>query len=89
MPDTPGLQKAFPQPEAQKPGCGFPVARLVVLFCWATGAVLREAIGNLHTAEISLFRAHYVEWLESGDVVLGDRHFCSYVDHRITMTGGF
>ena len=80
MPDTPGLQKTFPQPKAQKPGCGFPVARLVVLFCWATGAVLREAIGNLHTAEISLFRAHYAEWLESGDVVLGDRHFCSYVD---------
>ena len=36
MPDTPSLQEAFGQPDGQKPGCGFPVARLVALFCWAT-----------------------------------------------------
>jgi len=24
MPDEPELQKAFPQPPGQKPGCGFP-----------------------------------------------------------------
>lgn len=80
MPDEPLLQKAFPQPDAQKPGCGFPVARLVVMFCWATGAVMRQAIGNLKEAEISLFRGHYADWLERGDVVLADRHYCSYTD---------
>src|SRR5712672_2490000 len=40
MPDTPALQKAFPQPAGQKPGCGFPVMRLVGLFCWASGCLL-------------------------------------------------
>jgi hypothetical protein len=80
MPDEAELQKAFPQPEAQKPGCGFPVARLVVMFCWATGAVLRTAIGNLHIAEISLLRRCREEWLSPGDLLVGDRHYGSYVD---------
>ncbi len=80
MPDQPLLQKVFPQPDAQKPGCGFPVARLVVMFCRATGAVLRQATGNLKEAEISLFRRHYTEWLERGGMVLADRHDCSYID---------
>ena len=80
MPDTHELQEAFPQPEAQKPGCGFPVARLVVMFCWATGAVLRMAIGDLHVAEISLLRRCWKEWLSPGDVLVADRHYGSYVD---------
>jgi hypothetical protein len=29
MPDTPALQDAFGQPNGQRPGCGFPVARLL------------------------------------------------------------
>ena len=40
MPDTPHLQAAFGQPDGQAPGCGFPVAKVVALFCWASGAVL-------------------------------------------------
>ena len=41
MPDTPELQAQFGQPGNQKPGCGFPVASMLVLFtpargyCWA------------------------------------------------------
>src|SRR5450631_1801350 len=31
MPDTPEIQADFPQPDSQKPGLGFPIARLVVL----------------------------------------------------------
>jgi hypothetical protein len=90
MPDEPLLQKAFPQPDAQKAGCGFPVARLVVMFCWATGAAIRQAIGNLKDGEISLFRRHYADWLERGDVVLADRHYCSYTDlARLNEQGVF
>ena len=80
MPDTPALQDVFPQPEAQKSGCGFPVARLVVLFCWASGAILQCAIGNLHIAEISLLRQYWHAWLTAGDLLLADRHYCSYGD---------
>ncbi len=90
MPDEPLLQKAFPQPDAQKAGCGVPVARLVVLFCWATGTAIRQATGSLKEAEISLLRRHYTEWLERGDVVLADRHYCSYTDlGRLNQQGVF
>jgi hypothetical protein len=90
MPDEAELQKVFPQPDAQKAGCGFPVARLVVMFCWATGAVIREAVGNLNDGEITLCRRHYAEWLEPGDVLLADRHYCSYVDlARLNEQGVF
>ena len=90
MPDTPALQQAFPQPPGQQPGCGFPVVRLVVLFCWVTGAVTQVALGNLHTAEVALFRKNWDEWLAPGDVVLADRHYCSYVDLvRLLQRGVF
>jgi hypothetical protein len=45
MPDTPALQDAFGQPTEQRPGCGFPVARLLGLFHAGTG-VLPEARGR-------------------------------------------
>src|SRR5258706_8009764 len=35
--DTPANQKAFPQQSVQKPGCGFPILRLVALLSLATG----------------------------------------------------
>jgi hypothetical protein len=90
MPDKPELQKVFPQPSGQKPGCGFPVCKLVVMFCWATGAVIHRAIGNLNDAEITLFRQRYTEWLEPGDVILGDRHYGSYIDLvRLEQQGVF
>jgi hypothetical protein len=37
MPDRPDLQRAFGRPTNQTPGCGFPVARLLVLFHAGTG----------------------------------------------------
>ena len=35
MPDTAANQKIYPQPKGQKPGCGFPVMRLVVILSLA------------------------------------------------------
>ncbi len=32
MPDTVSNQKEYPQPTTQKPGCGFPIAKIGVLF---------------------------------------------------------
>jgi hypothetical protein len=79
MSDTAELQEAFPQPSGQKPGCGFPVARLVVLFCWATGAIRDVVLSSLHTHEVVLFRQLWVH-LRPGDVALADRAYCSYAD---------
>src|SRR5262245_59629310 len=38
MPDTEKNQASYPQPESQRPGLGFPLARVVVLLSLATGA---------------------------------------------------
>jgi len=79
MPDTPALQKAFGQPDRQKKGCGFPVAKLVAMFCWASGAVIDVAIGAYRSNELSLWHQLWGQ-LKAGDVVLGDRFYCTYAD---------
>ena len=52
MPDTAENQKAYPQPGSQKPGCGFPVMKLVGLFCLASGALLEVVRGTLLVHEM-------------------------------------
>jgi len=77
--DTPELQCAFPQPTGQKPGCGFPVVRLVALFCWTSGALIELLADSLHVGELAMFRRVY-DRLARGTVVLGDRYYGSYYD---------
>jgi hypothetical protein len=79
MPDTPDLQAAFGQPGRQAPGCGFPVAKIVTLVCWASGAVLEAAIGPLRMSELHLWRALWPR-LSPGEIVLGDRFYGSFYD---------
>jgi hypothetical protein len=75
--DTPENQAAFPQPESQNPGAGFPVLKMVALFCVASGAILGHATGNLWMSEISL-AAQLLNSLTAGDVLVVDRGFCNY-----------
>lgn len=79
MPDTPALQAAFSQPSGQAPGCGFPVAKVVGLFCWASGAVLEAVIGPWWMSELSLWRTLWPV-LSPGEIVLADRLYCSFYD---------
>ena len=79
MPDTPELQRAFPQPSGQAPGCGFPVVKFVALFCWTAGTVIDLAVGNCRAHDLPLFRQLWHHF-RAGDVVLADRAYCSYVD---------
>ncbi len=44
MPDAPQNQAVWPQPAGQKPGCGFPVMKLIALFSPATGKAYLRAI---------------------------------------------
>ena len=46
MPDTYENQQAYPQLKSQKPGCGFPIARILVIFSLSVGTVLNAAIGK-------------------------------------------
>jgi hypothetical protein len=77
LPDTEANQEDYPQPSEQKPGCGFPVLRLLAFMSLATGAVSRYRLGTLHDHEQRLFqelRTH----LKVGEVVLGDRNFGTF-----------
>jgi len=77
MPDTGQNQQVYPQPAEQKPGCGFPVVKIAALFSLATGAMLAFVLSQLRIHDSLLFLRLW-EWLQPGDVVLGDRAFCSY-----------
>ena len=90
MPDTPANQAAYPQPDGQQPGLGFPMARLGVLLCLATGAVLDVAIAPYRgkgTGELSLLRQLW-QHLDSGDILLGDRIYCSYFEIALLRQRG-
>ena len=79
MPDTPENQKIWPQSASQKPGCGFPTARICACFSLESGALLSYALGNKKNHELPLFRQQW-QTFKRGDIFLGDKGFCSYFD---------
>jgi hypothetical protein len=85
MPDAPELQAHFGQPSGQRPGCGFPVAKLLMLFHVGTGMLLRTTAAPLRSHDMS-GAGTISEDLEPGDVLLGDRGFCSYA-HLAMLLG--
>jgi hypothetical protein len=90
MPDTGANQRAYPQPDAQEPGLGFPIARVVVVFCLATGAAIDAALGRYcgkRTGEAALLR-QLAEAFEPGDVVLGDRSFGGFYELALWQARG-
>jgi Transposase DDE domain len=86
-PDTPKNQPRYPQPSNQKPGCGFPVLRLVTLFCVTSGAILAHCTGSLLHPELSLFYSLFSQ-LSKGDIVIGDRGFGHFVSVALLATLG-
>jgi hypothetical protein len=85
MPDTPENQAAYPQHGGQEKGCGFPIARIVVLLSLATGAALDAAIGPRKgklSGEDALLRTLHGR-LRPGDVLLADRYFSSF--HEVAL----
>ena len=75
--DEPPLQKIWPQPSGQKKGCGFPMVKVLALMDLATGMILQMTMMALNVHEMSeLGGLHGV--LRAGDVLLGDRAFCSF-----------
>ena len=75
--DTPANQKAYPQQSAQKPGCGFPILRLVAFLSLTTGLLTAWATGNWHHSELGLLQTLW-DHLSAGDVLLADRGFCNW-----------
>ena len=82
MPDTPENQAAYPQPVAQKPGLGFPLARIGAVFSLACGAILELGIcryAGKGQSELGLLRT-LLGLFRPGDVVLTDRHMCAWTE---------
>ena len=76
-PDTPESQQAFGQPSGQKPGCGFPVPKVLGLFDAATGLILELLAFPLRTHEQSkVWKLHPL--LGPLDLLVGDRGLCSF-----------
>jgi len=90
MPDTAANQRRFPQQSSQKPGLGFPIARLLGVFCWSSGALMAHATGPVKgktNSELGLLRG-LLGHFQPGDVVLGDRYFSSYFMIALLSNGG-
>jgi hypothetical protein len=80
MPDTPDNQSEYPQPSTQKEGIGFPIARIVAIIDYFSGAVMNLAIGSYsgkETGEHALLR-QIISSVNPNEVLLGDRYYPSY-----------
>lgn len=74
LPDTRKNQRRYPQPAEQKPGCGFPVLKFLLLFSLNSGSVLHAVMTSLNNHDLRLLRQLRDE-LKKGDILLGDRAF--------------
>ena len=87
MPDTAKNQDTYPQPDTQKPGLGFPLARIAVVFSLSCGAILDLAIcryAGKGQSELGMLRTLW-DWFLPGDVVLTDRLMCTWTEIAILI----
>lgn len=87
MPDTPELQTAFGQPTGQKPGCGFPIAHLLVSFDASMGMLLEAIPAPLYTHDLRDV-PHIHGHLQPGDVLIGDKAFGSWTHLALLQSAG-
>jgi len=75
LPDTPENQTAYPQVYNQKPGLGFPIARVGAIISLTCGAIVNLGIcryAGKGQGEVSLLRQLW-DLLRAGDILLTDR----------------
>jgi hypothetical protein len=86
-PDTPSSQKKFPQPKGQKKGCGFPQIKILGLIDAVSGLIVEALCFSLYTGEQSkVCKLHPL--LGEGDLLVGDRGFCSFVHLAMLFSRG-
>lgn len=87
MPDTPGLLERFGLPPGQKRGVGYPMARIMGLLDAATGLFTELMALPLFTHDMrGAVLLH--EALKPGDILLGDRAFCSFAHFCVLSARG-
>jgi len=77
MPDTAANQEAYPQPNSQASGCGFPTIKLVGLIDLGHGGLRDFSESMIDTSEL---RGHDLleDYLEPGDLLVADRLYSSF-----------
>lgn len=84
MPDVKELQDYFGQPARQAEGCGFPVAHWLALVHFGTGLIQKAIVSRVSSHDLPSVPQVHPE-LEAGDVVVGDRAFCSYAHFALLL----
>lgn len=90
MPDTKANQSEYPQPVVQKPGLGFPLARIAAVFSLACGAVLDLGIcryAGKGQSELGMLRTLW-GLFRPGDVLLADRLMCAWTEMAMLKERG-
>jgi hypothetical protein len=77
MPDTEENQARWPQNSSQKPGCGFPQAKLVGCFSLASAGLITWTLSDQNNHEAKVWRDMW-DIFQPDDVALTDRGFNSY-----------
>ena len=87
MPDTNELRNHFGQSGGQAAGCGFPTAHWLALLHFGSGLMQKVTTAPLRTHDLSGAAELHPE-LQAGDVLTGDRAFCSYAHVALLFSRG-
>jgi hypothetical protein len=87
MPDTQPLRDHFGMQRSQKPGVGYPVGKIMGLLDAVTGLFVKVIAYSLFNHDMrGVIGLH--PWLETGDILVGDRAFCSFVHFCLLSQAG-
>jgi hypothetical protein len=89
MSDTPALRERFGLPLTKniKAGVSYPILKLATLIDLTTGCILRMITTPLYVHEASGV-LRLARFIRAGDIVLGDRAFCSFVHFCLLQARG-
>ncbi len=85
--DTPENQKEYPQPSTQKAGCGFPTMGVGVVVNLSHGG-WEAMTTDVHSAHDAALAPSLLGHVGEGDLLLGDRAYCSYEIISTVLSNG-
>ncbi len=87
--DTPGLRNKFGLPKGSNivEGVAYPILKLLSVIDLATGCIVRMITTPLYASD-SAGVMKLARFVRSGDIVLGDRAFCTYVHLSLLQLRG-
>jgi hypothetical protein len=87
MSDTEELREHFGRPTGQREGCGFPTASWLALVHFGSGLFQKVIASPLRHHDLSGVTQLHPE-LKPGDVLMGDRAFCSFAHLGLLISAG-